>query len=122
MSSQVTVDLSSAVPPYEQIRTQIATLIRLGELPDGSRLPSVRALATDLGVAAGTVARAYKELESSGLVLSRRRAGTVVTAPAARPAAEGELVSAVDHLLDLAREQQVELQTLIALLQRRAGR
>lgn len=122
MSSNVSVDLASAVPPYEQIRTQIASLIRVGELADGSRLPSVRALATDLGVAAGTVARAYKELETSGLVHSRRRAGTVVTAPAASPSAEGELVTAVDQLIDLAREQGVELQTLITLLQRRAGR
>lgn len=122
MSHKVTVDLSSAVPPFEQIRTQIATLIRLGELGDGNRLPSVRALATDLGVAAGTVARAYKELEAAKLVVSRRRAGTVITAPPTNPEEEGELTVLVDQLIEQARAQQVELQTLIALIQRRAGR
>ncbi|MCW4466694.1 GntR family transcriptional regulator [Glutamicibacter sp. MNS18] len=122
MNSNVTVDLLSAVPPYEQIRTQIATLIRVGELADGSRLPTVRALAIDLGVAAGTVARAYKELESSGLVVSRRRAGTMVTAPQSATEQHGELVQAVDQLLVLARAEAVDLPTLITLLQRRAGR
>lgn len=122
MNSNVTLDLLSAVPPYEQIRTQIATLIRVGELADGSRLPTVRALAIDLGVAAGTVARAYKELESSGLVVSRRRAGTMVTAPQPATEQHGDLVRAVDQLLVLARAEAVDLPTLITLLQRRAGR
>ncbi len=48
---------------------------------DGVRLPTVRALANDLGIAPGTIARAYQELESAGLVVSRRRVGTLVTAP-----------------------------------------
>lgn len=78
MSAAVTVDVTSGVPPYEQIRTQVASLIATGALPAGSRLPTVRDLATDLGVAVGTVARAYRELEAEGLVTSRRRTGTVV--------------------------------------------
>lgn len=78
MSAAVTVDVTSGVPPYEQIRTQVASLIATGALPAGSRLPTVRDLATDLGVAVGTVARAYRELEAEGLVMSRRRTGTVV--------------------------------------------
>ena len=48
---------------------------------DGQRLPAVRQLAADLCLAAGTVARAYAELEKGGLVLSRRGAGTRVVAP-----------------------------------------
>ncbi|MFM9273712.1 GntR family transcriptional regulator, partial [Pseudarthrobacter sp. NKDBFgelt] len=82
MSAGITVDLRSATPPYEQIRSQISSLIALGALAPGSRLPTVRSLAADLGIAAGTVARAYKELEAAGLVDSRRRGGTVVAAPA----------------------------------------
>ena len=74
---QVTVDLGAAEPPYEQVRTQIAGLIATGRLGEGDRLPTVRALAADLGLAANTVARAYK-LEAEGLVTTRRRAGTVV--------------------------------------------
>jgi GntR family transcriptional regulator len=68
MSAGIFVDLRSAVPPYEQIRSQISSLVAVGALAPGSRLPTVRSLAADLGIAAGTVARAYKELEAAGLV------------------------------------------------------
>ena len=74
----ITVDVSAPEPPYEQVRTQLAGLIATGALAEGERLPTVRALAADLGLAVNTVARAYKELEAEGLVTTRRRAGTVV--------------------------------------------
>jgi GntR family transcriptional regulator len=77
------VDLSRPVPPYEQLREQIAGLIAAGQLSPGSRLPSVRQLAGDLGLAPGTVARAYSELDSDGLLVTRRRGGTFVASPAA---------------------------------------
>ncbi|MFF4648940.1 GntR family transcriptional regulator [Streptomyces sp. NPDC001380] len=77
---QITVDPSSPVPPYEQVRARIAELARSGELPAGHRLPAVRALASDLGLAANTVARAYRELEADGVVETRGRHGTVVAA------------------------------------------
>ncbi|KRF26585.1 GntR family transcriptional regulator [Phycicoccus sp. Soil803] len=76
----VTVDPEAAEPPYEQVRAQLAGLIGRGSLAEGDRLPTVRALAADLGLAVNTVARAYKELEAEGLVTTRRRAGTVVAA------------------------------------------
>ena len=78
----VTIDLGAAEPPYEQVRAQLAGLIGRGSLAEGDRLPTVRALAADLGLAVNTVARAYKELEAEGLVTTRRRAGTVVAAGA----------------------------------------
>ena len=78
VTAGISVDLASATPPYEQIRTQISSLIVLGALEPGTRLPTVRRLAADLGIAAGTVARAYRELEQSGLIDTRRRNGTVV--------------------------------------------
>jgi len=78
MSLQLEVDLASGVPPYEQIRTQVVAHASGGRLRSGDRLPTIRALATDLGVAAGTVARAYRELEAAGVVTTRRRTGTVV--------------------------------------------
>ena len=68
VSAGISVDLDSATPPYEQIRAQVSSLIALGTLAPGSRLPTVRSLAADLGIAAGTVARAYRELEQSGLI------------------------------------------------------
>jgi DNA-binding transcriptional regulator YhcF (GntR family) len=74
----VEVDTSSAVPAYEQVRAQLATMIETGVLAPGTRLPPVRQLAADLGLAVNTAARAYRELESAGLVTGRVRHGTVV--------------------------------------------
>ncbi|PSK99196.1 DNA-binding transcriptional regulator YhcF (GntR family) [Haloactinopolyspora alba] len=76
----VVIDTSSPTPPYEQIRRQITAQVAAGRLPLGARLPSVRQLAADLGIAAGTVARAYRELEADGVVQARLRGGTRVTA------------------------------------------
>ncbi len=74
----ISFDASSPVPPYEQVRAQLADQISHGVLPIGTRLPTVRQLAGDLGLAVNTVARAYHELETAGLVVTRGRAGTTV--------------------------------------------
>jgi DNA-binding transcriptional regulator YhcF (GntR family) len=76
------VDTGDPTPPYEQLRRQLAGLIGSGTLAPGDRLPPLRQLAADLGLAVGTVARAYRELESAGLVSSRRGGGTRVAAAA----------------------------------------
>lgn len=120
MSLQVEVDLSSSVPPYEQIRLQVLAHVSAGRLRAGDRLPTIRALAGDLGVAAGTVARAYRELEAGGVVATRRRTGTVVADGAAgaddgmRQAAAGFTRAARaaglsdDDVLDLVRGALLE--------------
>ena len=74
----ITVDTSSPVPPFEQIRAAVAELIAVGALAPETPLPSVRQLATDLGLAAGTVQRAYTELRLAGLVCTRSRQRVVV--------------------------------------------
>ncbi|WP_104092192.1 GntR family transcriptional regulator [Arthrobacter sp. GMC3] len=76
----ITVNHHGPVPPFEQIREQLGDLIRSGTLNSGHRLPSIRQLAGDLRLAAGTVARAYTELESAGLITTSRTAGTRVCA------------------------------------------
>ena len=61
-----------------------------GELPAGAKLPTVRQLAADLGLAANTVARAYRELEADGVIATQGRRGTFVSSTAlaqGRPAA-----------------------------------
>ncbi len=75
----IAVDPAGAAPPYEQIRDQIFTQVRSGALRAGTRLPTVRRLADDLGVAPGTVARAYRTLEADGVIETRGRAGTFVS-------------------------------------------
>jgi DNA-binding transcriptional regulator YhcF (GntR family) len=84
------IDHDAATAPYEQVRMRIADLAATGELTAGTRLPPVRQLATDLGLAANTVARAYRELEHAGLVETRGRLGTVITARAARVPLEAQ--------------------------------
>ena len=73
------IDAASATPPFEQLRAQLADGIRAGAIAPGERLPTVRRLADDLGLAVNTVARTYRELEAEGLVETRGRNGTVVS-------------------------------------------
>ena len=82
------IDPGSAEPPFAQVRRQLTEQIRGGQLAPGDRLPTVRRLAGDLGIAPNTVARAYRELETDGLIEGRGRAGTFVSAsgPADRSA------------------------------------
>jgi GntR family transcriptional regulator len=113
----ITVDLKAPTPPYEQIRSQIAAYVRGGMLAHGARLPTMRALAADLGVAVGTVGRAYAELESAGLVASRRRTGTVVTGPTTPPPAlPGPVQEAVAQLADVAHDSGADPETVVSLV------
>lgn len=84
----IVIDQTSVIPPFEQLRQQLTTMIAGGALPAGHRLPSVRQLASDLGLANGTVARTYRELESEGLVTTNGRHGTQVNATTKVPSAE----------------------------------
>jgi GntR family transcriptional regulator len=104
----LSVDLNSAVPPFEQIRAQIAQQAAAGMLSPGSRLPSIRQLSGDLGLAPGTVARAYRELEVTGIISARGRHGSfIATGARSAPAAE--------------RERASELRAAAAEYARRAG-
>ena len=69
------LDAASDRPPYEQLRVQLASRAATGDLTPGTRLPTVRALATELHLAVNTVARAYRELEADGVVVSERLRG-----------------------------------------------
>jgi DNA-binding transcriptional regulator YhcF (GntR family) len=74
----VRVDPHAARPLFDQLRIQVIEGIRDGRLPPGTRLPTVRDLASELSMAVNTVARAYRELESAGIVETRGRFGTFV--------------------------------------------
>ena len=126
MSAQIRVDLASPVPPYEQIRSQVSALAASGVLAAGDRLPTIRTLAADLGVAPGTVARAYKELEAGGTVTALRRRGTVIAERAARsPDEEGavpaEVRAAVGHLASAARRHGLPDAAVLRLLAEALG-
>jgi GntR family transcriptional regulator len=81
---------TSHIPPYEQLRAQLAVMVAVGQLEPGTRLPTVRELAATLAVAPGTVARTYRELEQSGLTYGLGRRGTFIAddPPNSEPAQE----------------------------------
>jgi DNA-binding transcriptional regulator YhcF (GntR family) len=84
MSLKITVNAGAATAPYEQLREQIAAQAREGRLPVGYKLPTVRGLAEQLGLAANTVAKAYRVLEADGVIETRGRHGTYIAAADAR--------------------------------------
>jgi GntR family transcriptional regulator len=92
------IDAQPGVPLFEQVRTRMIEAVREGALPAGTRLPTVRELAGQLGLAVNTVARAYRELETAGVVETRGRFGTFVAssdpAGAAMTVAAGAFVAA----------------------------
>ncbi|MCS7480715.1 GntR family transcriptional regulator [Umezawaea endophytica] len=109
---RVVVDVDSGVPPWRQVRDQITRLIVQGWLPEGSRLPTIRQLAGDLGIAPGTVARAYRELAAGGVLSTGRRQGTVVASvPAAAPNA---LEAAAAEFATTARALGVDVEAAVA--------
>ncbi|ACU37297.1 MULTISPECIES: GntR family transcriptional regulator [Actinosynnema] len=110
----ISLDPVSPVPPYEQVRSQFARQIAERELAVGTRLPTVRALAAELGIAVNTVARAYRELEEAGLIETRGRAGTVVSAAGER---SRELVlGAARSFAATAREQGLTAQEALEIV------
>ena len=75
----LTLDPASAVPTFLQLRAQLIDLVRSGELKPGTRIPTVRALAGELGIAPNTVAKAYRQLEEDGILQTRGRNGSFVS-------------------------------------------
>ncbi|MGW2599106.1 MULTISPECIES: GntR family transcriptional regulator [Streptomyces] len=108
MALKITVDPDAAEAPYEQIRARIAERARSGDLPVGYKLPTVRGFAEELGLAANTVAKAYRALEADGVIETRGRHGSFIAAPgdtAAREAAAAAAeFAARAHRLGLDRE------------------
>ena len=114
----ITVDTTSPVPPFEQIRQQLHDQILDGTLASGARLPTIRQLATDLGVAPGTVARAYTELEEARLVETNRSKGTRVRASTATDEAAR---AAADQYVAAVKANHLDLAAALALVRVRFG-
>jgi DNA-binding transcriptional regulator YhcF (GntR family) len=110
----ITVDNASAIPPFEQVLGQLAAQIADGVLTPGTRLPTVRQLAGDLGLAVNTVARSYRELEAAGLVETRGRGGTVVATGGDQ--ARARVLTAAQGYAALAREVGVSADEALRLV------
>ncbi|HNQ07110.1 MAG TPA: GntR family transcriptional regulator [Tetrasphaera sp.] len=105
----------SVTPAYEQIVTQVIGAIREGALAAGARLPTVRQLAGDLGLATNTVARAYRELEARGFVVTNGRKGTVVSAPPAEPLTD-EIHAAATLFVKSAQRSGLDLAAALGVI------
>ena len=75
----IRLDPDASIPPYEQLRAQLSVMVAVGVLEPGTRVPTIRSFADSLGLAPGTVARCYRELERDGVLVGRGRRGTFVS-------------------------------------------
>ncbi len=116
---KVRLDPADKSPPYEQIKGSIIELIATGSMPVDYRLPSIRQLAGDLGVAPNTVARAYRELEADGFVRSRGRRGTTVITGPAPPAAPSD---AIERAVREARDRGFDGPTILSMVSQAIAR
>jgi GntR family transcriptional regulator len=119
---QIYITTTDGVPIYLQVVNQVKYLVAAGRLTAGEELPPIRTLAEKLVVNPNTIARAYRELEVSGIVEKRRTAGTYVTdqgSPLARRERTKILSDRIDQLLAEAGHMDVSLEEVIKLLQQR---
>ncbi len=118
----ITINHADGIPAYLQIVHQIKSLIATKRLRPDDELPPVRVLAQQLVVNPNTVVRAYRELETSGLVYKRRGAGTYVSGDAT-PYTDDEcrriLAQRADALLIEARTLGYDERRVIELLRER---
>lgn len=96
----LSLDPSSDLPLYRQIAGAIAADVTAGKLKSGDKLPTVRELAAQLGIARGTIKRAYDELESRAVIEMTQGRGTFVARREERPDSRKErAMAAIDTLL-----------------------
>ena len=117
------ISRNDGVPPYRQIVNQVKYLAASGRLAPGEELPPIRVLAEQLVINPNTVARAYRELESAGIVTKRSTAGTYVSdagSPLARRERLRILTERIDALLAEAQSMNIDLDEILQLLRQRA--
>ncbi|MDE6707679.1 MAG: GntR family transcriptional regulator [Oscillospiraceae bacterium] len=109
------IDLMSRIPIYEQLYRRVIELILKGVLNENDKLPSVRNLATQLGVNPNTVAKAYSLLERDNIIHSLAGRGSFVTKPDTILAQEHILRDfdiAVTHALEIGISEQTLLERI----------
>ena len=119
---QIHISTNDGLPIYQQIVNQIKYLVASGRLATGEQLPPVRNLAELLLVNPNTVARAYRELESAGVLSTRRGAGVFISnagSPLARREQNRILTERIDILLAESRQMNIGLDEVIKLLRQR---
>ena len=119
---QIHLSRQDGVPPYRQIVNQIKHLVASGRLRPGEELPPIRVLAEQLLINPNTVARAYRELETDGIVAKDSTRGTYVSdagSPLARRERLKILTERVDALLAESRQMDINLAEVMKLVEQR---
>ena len=119
---QIHISTTDGVPIYQQVVNQIKYLVAAGRLTAGEELPAIRVLADRLLINPNTVARAYRELETAGIVEKRRTAGTYVSdqgSPLARRERVKILSDRIDALVAEALHMNITLDDVIKLVRQR---
>ena len=120
---QIRISPNDGVPLYQQIVNQVKYLVASGRLEAGEHLPPVRKLAEQLVVNPNTVARAYRELETGAVIVTRRGSGAFVAdtgSPLARREQNKILNERIDVLLTEARQMNIDVDSLIRMLKQRS--
>ncbi|MFC1839370.1 GntR family transcriptional regulator [Thermodesulfobacteriota bacterium] len=113
------ISTKAAVPIYQQIITQIKHMVASGRLLPGSEVPPIRALAEQLLINPNTVARAYRELETAGILTSRQGSGTRVSekgSPLGYAERLGVLTKLVEGLLVEADQLDFTVEDIIEII------
>lgn len=108
---RLSIDPSLPDPPFAQIREAVRAQVAAGLVEPGTRMPTVRQLAADLGLATNTVARAYRELEAQHVIETRGRGGSFVSGDQVGRAAREAALRYVERAraLGLGRDEAVAL-------------
>lgn len=117
----IQLDFRSSQPIYEQITAQYKYLILQGYLKSGDAVPSVRKLAMELGITPGTVAKAYREMETQGLIETLRGKGTFVAGVPERERDEGVIRKVEEQLQTQCMEliyQGLNKQEIVLLIEK----
>ncbi|QDT95116.1 GntR family transcriptional regulator [Gimesia aquarii] len=120
---QIQLSEADGTPYYQQVTNQIKFLVASGRLEPHEQLPSVRGLAQQLTITPNTVARAYRELEAEGVVISKRGAGVFISngvSPLSNKEKRRILNERMDALLTESRQLGVDEETLLKLLRQRS--
>lgn len=103
----IKISKDNRIPLYIQLKKQIIYLIKNGSLRVGSKMPTERDLAKELGVSRNTISSAYNELEATGVLKSIRGRGTFVAEEVLSWKTD-EGAHKVNKLIDLALEESLE--------------
>ena len=120
MGLALDIQRASDVPVYRQIIEQIVMLVRSGELKPGDQVPPERELSAQLGIARGTITKAYEELARSGILEVTQGRGSFISArqdvlPQGRRERAAELIAALIRELSELRFSYREIRSMVDL-------